>query len=181
MNKHLSALAIFVLACSGPAQQGGGGGDDFNDPFFNESSGNETPGDQVHGSARELIGIHGPEQPWSEMTHQDKEFDMIGRFLPIMTETFQESDQTRYASFQCETCHGADMRDRNFQMPNPRLPQVPPAGTPEYRTLANALPESTHFMETEVLPTMQTMLGMGATFTCNGCHPVPGATRTAHP
>lgn len=98
--------------------------------------------------------------------------DMIGRFNPIFTEIFQEYDAEQYANFSCESCHGAEMREREFAMPPPDLPPVPLPGTPAYQQMAAEHPEDTRFMEEVVTPTMQTMLGMGATFTCNGCHPV---------
>ena len=160
-------LGVSVLAsCGGPAATGDSLGDD--------TSGDENPQVVHHNRARELIGINPPERPWSEMSHEDREMDMVGRFLPIMGEVFQEHDATRYQNFACESCHGSDMRERNFAMPSPRLPAVPMAGTPEYQTLATAAPEAVRFMEEHVTPPMQTMLGMGATFTCNGCHPLPG-------
>jgi hypothetical protein len=132
-------------------------------------------------SARELIGIHPPEHPWAEMSHEDKEMDMVGRFLPIMTEIFQEQDARNYGNFGCETCHGPDMRERNFQMPGTHLPPVGPAGSPAYRQMAQQMPEMVHFMEESVTPTMQTMLGLGAAFTCNGCHPTSAAHTALQP
>src|SRR5689334_13969802 len=98
------AILVALIGCGGAppptASQSGGSGDDFNDSFFSEGGEQTTPGDHPHGSARELIGIHGPEHPWTEMSHDDKQNEMIGRFLPIMSEIFQEHDATRYASFQ---------------------------------------------------------------------------------
>jgi hypothetical protein len=138
------------------------------------TGGEEQPppsGHEGHPSARELIGVGPPAQPWSTMSHEDKEMDMIGRFLPIMSEVFQEYDPQRFAELGCETCHGTDMRERNFEMPSDQLPPVPLAGTPAYQQMAESDPAMTRFMEEQVTPTMQTLLGMGATFTCNGCHP----------
>ena len=169
----LSTLA-FATAC------GGGGGDtDDSDDDFDETSGDEdvAPGDSTEGhqSARELIGINGPEQPWSEMSHEDREMDMVGRFHPIFREMFQEHDAEEFAEFGCADCHGPDMSDRNFEMPSAHLPPVPAAGTPEFQALHDNEEEHAmfEFMEHEVTPAMQTMLGMGETFTCNGCHPLP--------
>lgn len=138
-----------------------------------ESAGGEArAAERTRPSARELIGITPPERPWSEMSYEEREMDMIGRFNPIFTEIFQEYDAERYAAFSCETCHGAEMRERNFAMPAPDLSPVPLPNTPAYRQMAAEFPQDTRFMEEIVTPTMQTMLGMGATFTCNGCHPV---------
>ncbi len=167
MSRQISIaiVAAMLAACSGPSAQGEG-----------EGEGTQTTGgERQHASARELIGINGPEKPWSEMNHEEKEMDMIARFLPIMTEVFQEHDAEEFGNFGCESCHGADMRERNFEMPSAHLPPVALPGTPAYREMASHEPEMMRFMEEGVTPTMQTMLGMGATFTCNGCHPTPGA------
>jgi hypothetical protein len=106
------------------------------------------------------------------MSYEDREMDMVGRFLPIMAEIFRENDAEHYANFGCESCHGNDMRERNFAMPSTHLSPVPLPGTPAYQRMASEHPDETRFMEEVVMPAMQTMLGMGATFTCNGCHPV---------
>lgn len=160
MKKLLFAIAI--AACSGPST-----------PPPDEGGGESAGGETHRASARELIGIHPPEVPWSTMSHEDKEMDMVGRFLPIFSEIFREHDAEEYASFGCESCHGTDMRERNFEMPSPQLPPIPLAGTPGYAQLQQSEGEMMRFMEEQVNPPMQTMLGMGATFTCNGCHPLP--------
>lgn len=153
------SLGAGLTACGGSS----GGG---------EGEGQGTAGGETRRpSARELLGIQGPETPWHEMSHEDQEMDMIGRFLPIMGEVFREFDGAHYAGFGCETCHGPDMRERNYHMPSPHLPPVAAPGTPAYAQMAAAHPRDMRFMEEEVTPIMQTMLGMGAAFTCNGCHP----------
>lgn len=149
------------------ATAGGEEDDDFDDDFDAE------PGDTVQASARELIGINPPATPWSEMGHEDREMDMIGRFHPIFMEMFRAHDAEEHADFGCETCHGADMRERNFEMPNPSLPSIGAPGTPRFAVLQESYPDMMRFMSEEVTPSMQTMLGMGETFTCNGCHPAP--------
>jgi hypothetical protein len=172
-NRWMSlSFSLLLAACGG----GDTGGEDMDD-----TAGGEEPGDRVNASARELIGINGPEQPWSEMAHDDREMDMVARFHPIFRELFQEHDAEEYAEFGCESCHGSDMREREFEMPSPHLPPVPMAGTDGYREMAAQHQEVVQFMEETVTPTMQTMLGMGATFTCNGCHPVAegGSASTA--
>lgn len=165
MKKH-AWMILICAACGGPAATEGSGGDG--------TGGGETSGHRQ--SARELIGINPPDRPWSEMSHEDREMDMVARFLPIMSEMFQAHDAEEFGDFGCESCHGTDMRERNFEMPGTQLPPVPLAGTPEYQALQTSEPEMMRFMEEEVTPAMQTMLGMGATFTCNGCHPTSGAS-----
>lgn len=159
------SFAFLALGC-GPAAAPDG------DEGAGTAGGEEEPVRHTRASARELLGINPPEQPWSEMSHADREMDMIGRFNPIFTEIFQEHSSVQYAAFSCESCHGSNMRERNFEMPSTELRPVPLPGTPAYEQMAREHPEDTRFMEEVVTPTMQTMLGMGATFTCNGCHPV---------
>lgn len=175
MIKHgwLVVSAMLLMAC-GPSGDAGDG-DDQSDTAGGEDDLGETdgePGDTVHASAIELIGINGPAMPWSEMSREDREMDMISRFHPIFREVFTNHDAEEFADFDCETCHGDDMQDRSFEMPNPHLPPVAAAGTPEYEHERDEHPAMMTFMEEEVTPHMQTMLGMGATFTCNGCHPL---------
>ena len=146
-----------------------------------ESAGGEAdtaevqPGDQVHASAIALIGINPPEVPWSEMERDDREMDMVSRFHPIFREFFQNHDPARFAEFGCESCHGADMRETHFTMPNPALPPVPAAGTPEYEAMGAEHADMVAFMEQDVTANMQTMLGMGATL------PATAATRRPEP
>ena len=158
-------LCLLLAACGGSSS--GGGGDD--------TAGGEGdgPGDTVHASAIELIGINPPEVPWSEMSHEDREMDMVARFHPIFRELFQRHDATEHAEFGCGDCHGEDMSERNFAMPSRHLPAVPPHGTPAYERERAEHPRDFAWMEQDILPAMQTMLGMGETFTCNGCHPAP--------
>src|SRR5262245_41130272 len=125
MTKLTLAFGLFACAACGPTGTTTSG------------DGEGTAGGEGHRqSARALIGINPPEKPWSEMTHDEREMDMVGRFLPIMSEFFREHDAQEYASFGCETCHGTDMREREFEMPSPHLPPVPVAGSAQYREMA---------------------------------------------
>lgn len=170
----LAALTL-AFGCGG----GEDGGDDTTDTGDDTAGGEDLgddgtdaePGDEVHASAIELIGINPPEVPWSEMSHEDREMDMVGRFHPIFREIFMAHDAEEFAEFGCESCHGPDGSERDFEMPATHLPPVPAAGTDAYAEEAEEHGAMWTFMEDEVMPPMQTMLGMGETFTCNGCHP----------
>ncbi|MCB9597618.1 MAG: hypothetical protein H6719_33175 [Sandaracinaceae bacterium] len=176
MTKHawVALLSLLLAACGGSSDgTGDGTGDDTSgDEDFDSDTDGEA-GDTVHASAIELIGINPPEVPWSEMSHDDREMDMVSRFHPIFREIFSTHDAEEYGEFGCGDCHGEDMSDRNFEMPNPHLPPVPAAGSAEYTAERAEHAADYAFMEEHVLPPMQTMLGMGETFTCNGCHPAP--------
>lgn len=183
MTKHtwltltlIALLAGSAWACGGSSDGGGdtdeqassGGEDDFDG--FEDSPGDSTEG---HQSARELLGITPPEQPWADMSHEDREMDMVGRFHPIFREYFVEHDAEEFAEFGCVDCHGPDMADTHFEMPSTHLPPIPAADSPEYAALHENHADVMRFMEEDVTPAMQTMLGM-PDFTCNGCHPTGG-------
>ena len=167
-------ISAALFACGGGQPE-----DDFGDDDLADTTGGEDdmgePGDSTEGhqSARELLGITGPAAPWAEMSHDDRQMDMIGRFHPIFREYFVEYDAERYAEFGCADCHGSDMGETQFAMPSAHLPPVGSPGTPEYAAMHEAHPETMRFMEEEVTPAMRTMLGIPE-FGCNGCHPAPG-------
>ena len=141
------------------------------DSFFEEMSTSQV---SQRRSAREILGIRGPEVAWADMSHEDREMDMIGRFLPIMSEVFHEHNAERYAHLDCVSCHGEQMQERNFELPSPDLPAIPEQGTAAYNALSMALPEVMHFMEQEVTPISGTLLGMEDDFSCHSCHPTSG-------
>ena len=170
-HRWLVTVAMLIVAC-GPS--GNVDPAATTDTAGGEDEGTDgEPGDRVHASAIALIGINPPEVPWAEMSPEDREMDMVARFHPIFREVFQNHDAVEFASFECESCHGADPQARHFEMPNPALAPVPAAGTPAYEAMRARDAAMTTFMEEEVTPHMQTMLGVGAAFTCNGCHPAP--------
>ena len=74
------------------------------------------------------------------MSTDDRTLYMIGKVLPIMQETFAMKDPTRFQEFQCETCHGTDMRERRFQMPAPSAFPVPPPDSRAFARLERRQP-----------------------------------------
>lgn len=176
VTKHRSWIAIFLLvsaaSCGGGAADEGDTGDDTATTGGGEQTETTAETDeqaQLRAMVQELIVA--PEQPWSEMSHEDKGTDMVMRFEPVFRVMFQGHDAEEFDHFGCPTCHGDDAEEVEYRMPSAHLPPVPMAGTPEYQEMAEHEPEMTRFMEEDVTPAMQTMLGVGATFTCQGCHP----------
>lgn len=167
-------LCAFLAACGGG--DGSGDGDGNADTAGGEDDGweddgwdEDAVGDEVTASAVETIGINPPDQPWEQMSHEEKEFDMIGRFHPVYRELFQNQDAERWAEFGCETCHGPDMQERNFEMPATHLPPIPEPGSERYNRARGVLTAMYEFME-QTTENMGTMLGEDD-FTCYGCHP----------
>ncbi len=120
-------------------------------------------------SAMDALGVSGPDQPWEQMSEADKEFYMIGKVNPIMQELFARYDAEEYGAFNCESCHGDEMRELKFAMPAPSMYIVPPEGTPGHRGMLITFPETVEFMSKVVTPTIGTLLGVEAT--CATCHP----------
>ncbi len=121
-------------------------------------------------SAIEMFGLTPPDQPWEQMSLEDKEFYMIGKVNPIMKELFVAHDAEEFADFDCVDCHGEEMREINFKMPAPSMYIVPPEGTPGHRGMLATFPETVKYMEETITPAMGKLLGIES-FTCAGCHP----------
>lgn len=146
------------------------GGED--DEWEDWGEDDEVPTVESRTGAIEALGITPPEQPWAEMSHDAREFYMIGKVLPIMKELFNGHDAERFqmATYECETCHGETMHEVNYEMPPMSSFRVPAAGTPAYTNMQQIFPEVVAFMEQSVTPTMGTLMGM-EDYTCQGCHP----------
>lgn len=125
--------------------------------------------DHGTGSARELLGIQGPEQPWESMSHADQEMYMVAYVLPIHAELFKEHDAEEYSQFDCASCHGDDGPARNYAMPSRYLPSLPAEGSPQWNAARARNPGAWTFMEEQVLPVMRTQLGQPE-MTCYACH-----------
>ncbi len=167
--------AMMFLGCGGgsnsqsSASSGASSGQELEG--FDTEGFEETEPQVQHGtaSARELLGIQGPEQPWSSMNYADREMYMVAYVLPIHSEIFAEHDAGEYAQFTCESCHGEDGAERRYAMPSRYLPSLPPEGSPAWETARARNPSAWSFMADQVLPIMRTQLGQPE-LTCFSCH-----------
>jgi mono/diheme cytochrome c family protein len=85
---------------------------------------------------------------------------------PAMKEAFQGYDGERFAEFKCQTCHGDDAKEVNYEMPNAVTPlpaDDPIAGGNDMD------PEMTKFMMESVLPAMNENMA-GEEIKCLSCH-----------
>ena len=116
-----------------------------------------------------------PNIPWEQKNH-DQRLEWMGlEVFPKMKEAFQGYDEVEFKDFKCQTCHGDNMKEVNFKMPN----ELPPLS--KENTFAKAQEydaEATAFMAETVVPTMAKLLGKepydqstGEGFGCFGCHP----------
>lgn len=116
--------------------------------------------------------VAGHEQRWDELPRADKMAYMVDVVEPQMREAFQAHDATRFAEFDCATCHGEGASDGSFAMPNPQLPHLREAGL--FKEHRKAHPDMVKFMWKGVEVPMAEMLGKtaggGGEFNCHSCH-----------
>jgi len=196
MRSMLSVGIVLVLAACGGSSSTSGSGSGSS-----TGSGSETPvasgedegfddsgaadGQAVidHGSQspHQLIGVNPPPTPWASMSAEEREWYMIGVFLPIEAESFQhygesQHDATRFTQFECENCHGDDGRANHFAMPSRSLLALAAPGTPQWEQMSHG--PAFAFMHDTVVPECATMLGVQPYsaehqdgFGCFNCHP----------
>ncbi|MGF1468146.1 MAG: hypothetical protein ACFCGT_18660 [Sandaracinaceae bacterium] len=170
-------LSTVLVACGSSASSSGEAEIEEESLDWDTAGGEEMVPSSERGprSAIALLGIHPPDKPWAEMTHEEREWDMVGRFLPIMQELFADLDEERWGHIECESCHGEDAEAREYEMPAPTMIPIPAEGTPSYEAAKNAQPRVTQYMEQTIVPTMRTLLGFGDEGSCSTCHPTVGA------
>jgi hypothetical protein len=191
MEKVLSISVVLALVACGGGSGGsggsGGGGTAGDEEIAGETDGFDMEGFEdtdptvEHGtaSARELIGVTPPPEPWADMTREEREYYMVAAVLPIAAEDFRAYDAERFANLTCASCHGDDGQERGYEMPSRYLPRLPAPGSSEWAAMAER--PAYRFMAEVVTPTVRTQLGMpeydpatGEGFGCFSCH--PGAT-----
>lgn len=140
-----------------------------------------SPIDHGSQSPHQLIGVNPPPQSWESMSAEEREWYMVGVFLPIEGESFAHYAESngqgaRFAQFECENCHGDDGRANHFAMPSRSLPPLAAPGTPSWNSMAAG--PAYAFMHDTVVPECATMLGMQPYsaehpdgFGCFSCHP----------
>jgi hypothetical protein len=122
-------------------------------------------------AANPEVDLGAPQISWQAKTREQRMGFMAASVHPRMKKLFVENDKS-YADFSCETCHGADMELRDYQMPNDIY------ALPTENTLEEARDydeEVTDFMVNKVLPEFKKLLNQGAgpetDVSCFSCHP----------
>lgn len=118
-----------------------------------------------------------PEVKWADKTFQQKKEWMGIEVLPKMKASFKAHDEAQFKGFNCETCHGADGKEKDYAMPTDSIYPLPKddpiKAAMEYDEAV------TKFMIDKVVPDMAKMLdeepydpktGQG-TVGCMTCHP----------
>jgi cytochrome c553 len=171
----LATLALAVLACQ---KQGDGstppttGGEATDTPT---DTGDTPASDGGGGEAKVPPGA--PDVQWADKTFQQRKEWMGIEVLPKMKASFKAYDETQFKAFGCDTCHGADGKDKNYAMPTDSiypLDKNDPVGKAmDYDA------KVTQFMVDKVVPEMAAMIGAEpydpktgkGTFGCLSCHP----------
>jgi hypothetical protein len=162
------ALAGVGMGCGGGSQQGageGGGQASGGGEVAGETEGFDMEGFEQgdptvdHGSqsARQLLGVHPPPQPWAQMSHDDQVYWMVSNVLPIAAEDFRTYDAERFSQVTCETCHGENAEAEHYEMPSALLPRLPAPGSPQWQQMQQS--PGYAFMNDVVTPTMATLIG----------------------
>ena len=117
-----------------------------------------------------------PDVPFDQLDPEQQVQFMKQKVVPAMKPMFQNHDGKKFAEFGCKTCHGKQVDDGHYDMPNAELPKLVfkefKAGTSKF---AKA---DVEWMAKEVKPTMAKLLQLPEFtpdrpngFACNACHP----------
>jgi len=114
-----------------------------------------------------------PPGPWEDLEFAERITFMEEIVLPAMEEIFVGKNSATYPGIQCESCHGQDPLDVDYQMPN----GLAPLNLADFPLENSEDPEIAHtaeFMDQEVKPIMAELLGMEpfpqGDFGCFACH-----------
>lgn len=113
---------------------------------------------------------------WKDMNRSQRMEFMGLTVLPEMKKIFQEYDAEGYADFKCQTCHGDDMKEVDYKMPNGLFALEMPDPIPASKDYDAPV---TDFMMTKVVPKMANLMQMepAKEFTCFSCHDAEEATQ----
>jgi len=193
MRSILSVAIVLALAACGGGSGGSGSGSSGTgtgtggsetpvatgeDEGFDDDGMADADPEINHGSQspHELMGVHPPPTPWANMSQEEREYYMVGVFMPIQGESFSHYDASRFATFECENCHGEDPRARHFEMPSNALPPLAAPGTPQWEQMTHG--PAYAFMNDTIVTEGAILLGRDRQsaehpdgFYCFDCHP----------
>jgi hypothetical protein len=114
-----------------------------------------------------------PDVPFDKLDHEQREEFMKQKVVPVMKPLFVNHDPKDFAQteFGCQTCHGEQVKDDHFDMPNPKLPKLNLKDLSKFKT------EDVEWMGKEILPAMAKILNEPVAseanpkgFGCLECH-----------
>ena len=119
------------------------------------------------------IELGAPGTSWAAKTLEQRFGFMAAQVHPIMTQLFVEYDADK-AGFDCSNCHGSNMEQIDYEMPNKALYALPKDRP--YDDAIDFDDKIAVFMMTKVTPTLQELFNKGegppTKASCFSCHPV---------
>ena len=122
--------------------------------------------------AAEDTGDEGP-KVWADMNLDERKMHMGTVVYPNMKSVFAAYDAERFGDFKCQTCHGDDMVEVNFKMPNSLTPL---SATDPWQSAVDMDEDMAKFMAAQVVPKMGEDLHMSVEqdgsgeMNCFSCH-----------
>jgi hypothetical protein len=122
------------------------------------------------------VGVSEPSPaiPWAEQTREQRLEYMGNVVYPKMKALFQGYDAEAFADFKCKHCHGDDMEQVDFKMPNGLVP-FPKDDV--WQAAVAQDEDAAKFMAEQVVPAMAELLGQAPYdpethqgFGCLNCH-----------
>jgi hypothetical protein len=117
-----------------------------------------------------------PDVPFDKLDHEQKVAFMKQKVVPEMKPLFQNHNAKDFAEFGCKTCHGEDVKDGHFDMPNPKLPKL---NFKDHNSKYEQ--KDLEWMGKEIMPTMGKILNLPLHsqenpkgFGCLACHTLEG-------
>jgi hypothetical protein len=140
-----------------------------------ETAGSKTPSAPLPGGGRS-VEPGAPSVPWRDKTREQRVEFMGLVFFPKMQSLFEdgprgsEPDEAR-GPFRCQTCHGEDMVDVAYRMPNGLFP-LPKASTTQAALAHDE--KFARFMMEQVVPVARELFGASDPddVGCHSCHAV---------
>jgi hypothetical protein len=117
-----------------------------------------------------------PDVAFEKLDQDQRAEFMKQKVVPVMKPLFQNHDPKDFAEFGCQTCHGEQVKDGHFDMPNPGLPKL------NFKDLSKFKKEDLEWMGQAIEPTMAKILNLPlyskdnpTGFGCLACHTMEGA------
>lgn len=160
--KLLAALSLVLAACGSSPQS-------TTTPTDPSTPTNPQEGASSGSAATVVL----PDVPFADLDQDQRKAFMKQKVMPMMKPIFQNHDAKNFAKFGCNTCHGEQVKQGHFDMPNPKLPKL------DFNDLSEFKKADLEWMGKEVMPTMGKILNLPLYskdnpkgFGCLACHTV---------
>jgi hypothetical protein len=118
------------------------------------------------------IELGAPHTSWAAKTLEQRFGFMAAQVHPVMTKLFVDYDPDK-VGFDCSNCHGSNMEQIDYEMPNKALYALPKERP--YDDAIDYDDKIAVFMMTKVTPALQELLNKGEgprlKASCFSCHP----------